>query len=268
MSMLKDNPLQKSSTVLLIGDSCRDIYVFGTCERLSPEAPVPIFCEVRREERPGMLLNVDKNLRNLGNNVISITNLMTGTKKRLVVESTMHHLIRVDNDVEIKPLKLEQLAKLNWNKIDAVAISDYDKGFVSDEAALMICEMCHDKSIPVFVDSKKRDLSCFPNSTIKINHYEKSLVTKFPDSCRMITTLGAGGAELNDRVFDSYTNTVADQYGMRDVCGAGDTFFAALIHQYLRNSHEIYDAIKFANKCAAVVVGRFGTVAINSDDVT
>ena len=42
-------PQQKQFKVLLIGDSCTDEYVYGTCERLNPEAPVPILKFNRKE---------------------------------------------------------------------------------------------------------------------------------------------------------------------------------------------------------------------------
>ena len=55
-------PAQKQFNILLLGDSCRDIYQFGTVDRMSPEAPVPVFVPSYREERDGMASNVFKNL--------------------------------------------------------------------------------------------------------------------------------------------------------------------------------------------------------------
>ena len=64
----------KRYKALLIGDSCIDVYHYGTCSRLSPEAPVPIFKENRWEERPGMAANVLANLKAFNIEVKFITN--------------------------------------------------------------------------------------------------------------------------------------------------------------------------------------------------
>ena len=55
-----DDQQQKLSKILVIGDSCLDKYHYGSCERMSPEAPVPILKITRTETRPGMVLNVQQ----------------------------------------------------------------------------------------------------------------------------------------------------------------------------------------------------------------
>ena len=59
-------PQQKQFKVLLIGDSCSDEYVYGICERLNPEAPVPILRDliVKLKLKKGMAWNVRENLMN------------------------------------------------------------------------------------------------------------------------------------------------------------------------------------------------------------
>jgi len=54
-------PPLKPFQILLIGDSCIDEYQYGTVDRISPEAPVPIFKYLRSEEKPGMVYNVRNN---------------------------------------------------------------------------------------------------------------------------------------------------------------------------------------------------------------
>ena len=56
---------QKQLKILLIGDSCTDEYVYGTCERLNPEAPVPILKFNKKITTKGMAWNVRKNLESL-----------------------------------------------------------------------------------------------------------------------------------------------------------------------------------------------------------
>ena len=64
----------KQFRVLLIGDSCTDEYVYGTCDRLNPEAPVPILNFNRKETTDGMAMNVRKNLMSFGMKVYVLTN--------------------------------------------------------------------------------------------------------------------------------------------------------------------------------------------------
>ena len=52
--------------VLVIGDSCTDVFVYGNIERICPEAPVPVFNPIRRVESGGMAKNVKSNLEALG----------------------------------------------------------------------------------------------------------------------------------------------------------------------------------------------------------
>jgi bifunctional ADP-heptose synthase (sugar kinase/adenylyltransferase) len=87
----------KSLKILVIGDSCTDIYNYGTCDRISPEAPVPVLRTTFKEEKPGMALNVQKNLEALGHKTMIITNPETIKKERFVDQRTMQHLLRVDS---------------------------------------------------------------------------------------------------------------------------------------------------------------------------
>ena len=59
----------KEVTVLVVGDPMLDVYHDGYVERISPEAPVPVFVEFTRETRMGGAANVAANVRALGCNV-------------------------------------------------------------------------------------------------------------------------------------------------------------------------------------------------------
>ena len=89
-------------TILVIGDSCHDIYHYGECERLSPEAPVPIFKEIKQVSKFGMSLNVAENLKTFGFNVIHLTNQELITKHRFVDIRFKQHLLRVDRGEQKK----------------------------------------------------------------------------------------------------------------------------------------------------------------------
>ena len=60
--------------VLIIGDSCKDIFIYGDINRLTPEAPVPVFQPIRERSNAGMANNVVKNVEALNSTVYSITN--------------------------------------------------------------------------------------------------------------------------------------------------------------------------------------------------
>ena len=59
-----ENQQHKLLKILIIGDSCLDRYHYGICDRMSPEAPVPILKILRTETRQGMVLNVQQHLEN------------------------------------------------------------------------------------------------------------------------------------------------------------------------------------------------------------
>ena len=52
--------------ILVIGESCRDVFHYGKCDRLAPEAPAPVFNPLKTVENGGMAKNVYKNLLALG----------------------------------------------------------------------------------------------------------------------------------------------------------------------------------------------------------
>ena len=52
--------------ILVIGDACKDVYVYGSCSRLAPEAPVPVFVQSHSKSSGGMALNVCNNIKALG----------------------------------------------------------------------------------------------------------------------------------------------------------------------------------------------------------
>ena len=60
-----DTQQRKFWKVLLVGDSCLDIYHYGTCDRLSPEAPIPVLKQTRIETKHGMSSNVKRNFEKL-----------------------------------------------------------------------------------------------------------------------------------------------------------------------------------------------------------
>jgi len=197
----------KSFKILIIGDSCTDVYNYGVCERLSPEAPVPVLKIVYTEEKPGMSLNVENNLKAFKHETILITNSEKIIKERFVDQRSMQHLLRVDtgegdkdiiNSIDLGLLKA--IKNINFD-FDCVVISDYDKGFLTYESCYDAVSLLSKTKKPIFVDSKKKDLTCFKNCIIKINEKEFRSLKEIDESSEMIVTLGSSGAMWNKKMF-------------------------------------------------------------------
>ena len=253
---------QKQLKVLLVGDSCEDIYHYGSCERLSPEAPVPVLKLQYTEKKPGMVLNVKRNLESFAVHVDVLTNKEEITKERFVDIKTKNHLLRFDTG-EHWPLPLIEphlLEKINFDEYDAVAIVDYNKGTLNKENTKIISQRCQQNKTPLFVDSKRKDLSVYNNCILKINDKEEGGVTKFPEKYELVVTHGAKGAIYKNKIYK------AEPVEVYDVCGAGDTFFSALIYKFLIEG-SLKTAIKYANKCARITVSRSGAYAPSKEDL-
>ena len=74
--------------VLLIGDSCTDVYVYGDVKRLNPEAPVPVLEPKRQEIKQGMVWNVYNNMKSFGLDVYILTHMESITKTRYIDEKS------------------------------------------------------------------------------------------------------------------------------------------------------------------------------------
>lgn len=243
-------PQQKQLKVLLIGDSCTDEYVYGSCERLNPEAPVPILKFNRKETKKGMAWNVRENIESFGIEVYMITNQETITKTRYIDEKYNQQILRVDNEPNLKPMNYD----LPDEHFDALVISDYDKGFLSNEKVFELVEWFDG---PVFIDSKKTKLpkeSCF----VKINDLEFSKLDNPADN--LIITRGSKGAEYQGKLYPG------EKVDIFDAVGAGDTFLSAMVYFYLKYG-KIEEAIPYANKAAAIAVSNFGTYILTKEDV-
>lgn len=244
-------PPRKSLNILLIGDVCVDQYVYGTIDRLSPEAPVPVFVPEREETRRGMAGNVEENLKALGCQVALLT-LKGSVKTRFIDQRSGQHIMRLDQDANSEPLKLDSEIPVIY---DAVVISDYNKGCVSYE---LIEEILQQFRGPVFIDTKKTDLSRMGRAIVKINSTENAAAKTLPDN--LIVTLGKYGARFKNKTYPAPVVEVTD------VCGAGDTFLAALVHNFLITKN-MDMAIEFANRAAAITVKHIGVYAPKLEEI-
>ena len=252
--------------VLLIGESCYDEYHYGECLRLSPEAPVPVLDWKMGSVSPGMAANVERNLLALGCSVKFITNDPADlTKTRYVDKRSGHQLLRVDRGTGVKePLSTRdyivkggRLSEINFSDYDVMIFSDYEKGFISHSIALALCE---DFDGPIFVDSKKTDLTCYPGAFIKINEFEEKDALAFDDESEIIVTKGKEGATWKGKKFP------APKVDVYDVTGAGDVFLATLSYLY-GNGNSISTSIEKAIQMASRSVQHSGTYQIQKWDI-
>jgi len=239
--------------VLVIGESCRDIFIYCDANRLCPDVPVPVLNIVNQTENGGMAKNVHRNIltRIESCDILTNTDWINVTKTRYVHNASNHMFFRVDSP--------NNIGKINLNEVDydykLIVISDYDKGFLSESDIQTICEN-HDN---VFIDSKKI-LGDWASKAkfIKINDYEYKRSEKFISDelkSKIIHTMGGDGCKYQNKLYK------VNKVDVKDTSGAGDSFLAGLVIEYLK-SNDIEKSINFANKCASEVVKHRGVTVI------
>ena len=248
------------TNVIVIGDKCTDKYVFGETTRLSPEQPVPVLDQTRIEERPGMAANTELNLKAFGVNTVLLSQREEIIKTRFVDSNSGYQLMRLDETPKVSRIANAELkmAFMHMNP-DAIVISDYDKGYLSEEDLWIIC---NNINRPVFVDTKKRRLFQKDNVYWKINkkEYDDLIEDHLPNDDHLIVTLGSAGASWNGMIYKP------EPVKVFDVCGAGDTFLAALVYKFLK-TNDMKTSIMYANKAAAIAVTHPGAYHLTKKDI-
>lgn len=239
--------------ILILGDSCVDVYTYCKSKRLAPDKPVPVLEVVETTKCPGMSYNVFCNVKSLHSSceIITNSNWESITKNRYVHKSSNHMFVRIDSSSLIEKIDLSELSF----EYETIIISDYDKGFLTEEDIEYICSN-HNQ---VFLDTKKILGDWTSNAKfIKINNYEYERSKKFINSHlkdKVIKTMGGAGCFYQGKIYP------VKKMDVIDVSGAGDTFMASLSVKYTETS-DIIKSIKFANDCASKVVKKRGTTTI------
>lgn len=251
---------QKQLKIILIGESCLDTYRIGTTNRISPEAPVPVLLWGGEEViKNGMASNVCNNFTNLGVNVDIYTDFVE-TKIRYIEKNSGYQLLRVDLPNPHFVFKSKMID--DW-EADAIVISDYDKGFISYGD---IRQLRMRFKGPMFLDTKKPDLKHFGGIITKINNDEwNKRISDHPNKNELIITGGSGDIKWGDDLWSPIKTELVD------VCGAGDTFLAALATQYLSiqngNLHRNSDSVKFAICASSITVQKPGVYAPTMEEI-
>jgi D-glycero-beta-D-manno-heptose-7-phosphate kinase len=244
--------------ILVIGDSCTDVFRYGKVTRIAPEAPVPIIVPEKETSNPGMAGNVVANLKALGANVEFLTNKTEIRKVRYVCSKYNHLLLRVDENDNCERIELTDSVSFNPDEFDAVIISDYCKGFLEEEDIQILSKKF---KCPIFLDTKKILGKWAHNiDFIKINYheYERNKEVLENDSIlksKTIVTRGKYGCDYQGKNYPTIDVPV------KDVSGAGDTFLSGLVTEYAKTKN-ISRAIKFAQECTTIVIQKSGVSTI------
>jgi D-beta-D-heptose 7-phosphate kinase/D-beta-D-heptose 1-phosphate adenosyltransferase len=184
--------------VLVIGDVMLDRFIYGSVERISPEAPIPIFTASREEKMLGGAGNVVRNLLSLGAHASfvavvgddAVANQLTqlvGTEQHLVPYlvsergrlstkktryiASSQQLLRSDSETKtsITDATAQKILDIVLPEIaehHAVILSDYGKGVLTADICTQVIAAARAKHIPVFVDPKQRDVSIYAGATV------------------------------------------------------------------------------------------------------
>lgn len=300
--------------ILVIGDMMLDHYLWGQCERISPEAPVQVVDIQRESTVLGGAGNVVNNLVSLGAHVsvasvigddlngkelletLSLQGLDTAgmvvqegrkTSKKSRVIASHQQVVRYDSEskdditeTSAEALLAQCIAYIP--NVDVILLSDYGKGVLTPSFTCKVIEFAKKHQKPILVDPKGDDYHKYSGTTLIVpNKKEASIATKITinddeslqkagnllkESLELdyvIITLSEDGMAIFGEQFLKMPTVAREVY---DVTGAGDTVLAALGYAYA-SGQSIQEAASFANKAAAVVVGKLGSATVTLDEI-
>ncbi len=320
----------------VVGDVMLDRYLWGTAARLSPEAAVPVVDFAEQSECLGGAGNVAANLVALGarvalygvtgedeaatavrrclgalgvpgNGVIPDRKRVTTVKTRIIARH--QQVVRVDREKRA-PLDSETQERLirrivaGLRRLDALVVSDYDKGVVTEALAERILSACHRLGIPAFVKPKSSRLFSYRGATAivcnakeasffvaraltgneSVEQTGRALLAHFGCSA-VVITLGEKGMSVMEDGAPGRFHLPATSFEVTyarvglpglergatgrqvfDVTGAGDTVLATLALGVAAGA-SVRDAAVLANAAAGIVVGKLGTATLSSREL-
>ena len=316
----------------VVGDLMLDRYLWGTATKLSPEAAVPVVDFEKEEACLGGAGNVAANVAALGAKVemfgvvgddgpgatlrSCLREAEIGDRGTITDKSRMttviprvfdrqQQVVRIEHVLResLRPEFEESLLRGLFNsleKLDAVVLSDYDKGLVSDSVADRLLNACQKRHVPVFVKPKTSRHRAYQGAQAVVCNYkdagfhvlhalldEKSVEEAGPKlrehfGCSgLVITRGKQGMSIFEESSPKYVTIRATSseapYGqvgrvgvdrsaagrqVFDVTGAGDTVLSVLALAMAAGA-TLADAALLANVAAGVVVGKLGTASVS-----
>jgi D-beta-D-heptose 7-phosphate kinase/D-beta-D-heptose 1-phosphate adenosyltransferase len=248
--------------VLVLGDVIIDKYIYGTSERLSPEAPVPVVKYRREVESLGGAGLVYENLKSLG---VDVTLFETGQpssiKTRVICDG--HYITRIDDDISADgKAVLETIELQDFSEYEYVILSDYNKG-VLDES-LEIIEHINKFNCKIIVDPKEHANQYKDAWLVKPNYKEfDEFGFTFWQSNIITTKAGDNVVATIDNV--DY-NIPVESVEVSDVTGAGDCFLAAFVYG-LTKQYNHKKCLELAVKGSREAVKHVGTHTLTISDI-
>ncbi len=200
MNYKKEFEEAEEKAIMIIGDVMLDSYIWGSVDRVSPEAPVPVVNVSSTEDRLGGAANVVKNIASLGMKPILCsvvgddeagrkffdilakreipsqycvvdherkttvkTRVICGKQQMLRVDSEQTN--ELDENIQ-QELKNNIVKAITEQKVSAIILQDYDKGIFCKQFIEFVAELAAQKNIPVLVDPKKRNFNNFKNISL------------------------------------------------------------------------------------------------------
>lgn len=305
--------------ILVVGDIFLDRWIHGVVERLNPEAPVPILHAKREKNATGGAGNSAKNAAMLGATatcigvvgndeaaelleksahdegytpvVVRNKNTATIVKKRYIVGS--QQLLRVDYE-ELMELpgdvedKLIEEITAHVASADAIIVSDYAKGTISESIAHALMQCMKERNIPMMVDVKPSRVSYFTGATymspnrkeaheyLGINEHENggkkahelaaSVSSSFETT--VFLTLGAEGmyVQAKEGAGDYIPTVYIKEDEVVDTSGCGDTAAVTILLAVLAGA-TLSEAAELGNAAGATVAKKIGAVGITREEL-
>lgn len=321
--MNKINSLKKFNkiNILIIGDMVADVYLKGNISRVSREAPVLVLEHAGEKVVPGGAANVVHNVATLGGQAFAVgligndkaggglrdilndknvettgliveENRPTITKTRIIAggsATVSQQIVRIDQEMKSPILNQTEESFINIlkqviDKIDAVVLSDYGSGMLSDKIRSFIIESCQEKNIKTIVDSRYDILKFEGVSFVKQNEAEAAKAVGFELTSEdavvtagkilleklqaegIIISRGEQGMSLIQDNGEIHHIPVVDKSEVFDVSGAGDTAVAAFILAIASGAKPV-EATKIANFAAGIAVRKLGTATVSNKEL-
>lgn len=298
--------------ILVVGDVMLDRYIWGDATRISPEAPVPVIDIARETWTAGGAGNVALNIASLGARCTiagyfgdddggrrlvkalrekKIATIATPGSSQTIMKTRVlvqrQQLCRIDRESPPQAYAIpadvaEKLLRPAIRACDAVVLSDYAKGILSNELVARVTVLARAAGKFVALDPKPRRKLAFhgldlitPNKreSLELAGIELAPHAPYPaaEICarlhelyatkHLVVTLGEEGMLLSSggKILKTIPTAAREVY---DVSGAGDTALAALALA-LAAGARLETAAHFANAAAGVVVGKLGTATVS-----
>ena len=302
--------------IAVIGDVMLDRYWWGNVTRISPEAPVPVVKLARTSVAAGGAANVAANIAGLGAAAILVgitgkdteADILRGlvsenplidcrfiqldrrdttVKTRIVAHN--QHVVRLDQESTepIKEIAAEAVIteiSAAINQADAVIVSDYAKGLLTDDVLAAIFRLAQTDEKIVVVDPKSTDFTKYSEATVVTpNLKEAAAAMQYPiDSAEIVEKLrydirlalglrtlliteGENGMTLLDGSDEPF-HLAALAQDVFDVTGAGDTVIAAF-SVAAASGMNFREAATLANIAAGIAVGHIGTTVVTRREI-